>query len=79
MFGLEFVDGNIIQKEEWAGPLYQNIVDTVIDQISANGAIVVTGRRNQCFGADTVCRGDQYGVAEITDCFAQIKAPPKRP
>src|SRR5262245_45175987 len=54
--------GEVIQKEKRPCPLYQDVVDTVVDEIDAHSAMLVGEKGNLQLGADAVSARYEDGI-----------------
>ena len=61
-FWIELAGGEVIQKEERRGALHGDVVDAVVDQVSAHGLVQAEFEGDLELGADAVGRADQDGV-----------------
>src|SRR5438067_4056026 len=57
--------GDVVEKEERPRALYQNIVDTVVDEIASDRVVNSGGERNLQFRADAVCGSNQHRLAQV--------------
>src|SRR2546421_1905004 len=56
---------NVIEKEKRPRALYQNIVDTVVDEIASDRGVNSGGESNLQFRADAVCGSNQHRLVQV--------------
>ena len=61
--GLQNPGSHVVEEEEGLGPLDQDVVDAVVDQIDPHGGVVANLRRHPELGAHAVGGGHQDGRA----------------
>src|SRR5262249_36953978 len=66
--------GDVIHEEDGAGPLYQNIVNAVANQIVADGVVNPGQKRDSELGADSVGGRDQDWLAHSAEVSAKHAA-----
>lgn len=65
LFGFKFGGGDVIEEEEGGGPLNEDVIDAMVNEILADGIPAVHVGGDFGFGADTVGGGDEDGVVEL--------------
>ena len=58
----EFAGREVVEKEERARALHEDVVDAVVDQVAADGVVLADRDGDLELGAHAVDAGDQYGV-----------------
>ncbi len=64
-FRRQLARGDVVEKEERPRALDQNVIDTVVHQITSDSVMDAGGKSDLKLGADAVGRRDQHRLAQL--------------
>ena len=73
---LELARAEIVQEKERLGPEHRDVVDTMVDQVLADGVVPVHGKGQFELGADAVDAGDEHRLAVLARVEGEQAAKP---
>ena len=71
--GLQRPGREVVEKEQWPGPLDEDVVDAVVDQVDANRLVRIGEKRDFQLGADAV------GAGHENRCLGPERIEPEQP
>src|SRR5207245_1110907 len=71
---VEFFAADIIEKEKWTRPEHRNVIHAMIDEIGANGVVLVQRECDLQFRADAINARDQNWIVHLSEIRAKQPA-----